>query len=148
MMYIVFFFKQKTAYEMRISDWSSDVCSSDLTLSAGSSEVITTPSVVYLAMSPGDAGMTVIQKRGADRRAPFYLGFAIPLGGIAVFADLAGACAGLLRRFLGRIRRRRRRRCLVAARREGEHAGSDRDCCKFLHGNLLFCRWADRKSVV
>src|SRR3546814_1486337 len=28
---LVFFFKQKTAYEMRISDWSSDVCSSDLT---------------------------------------------------------------------------------------------------------------------
>src|SRR3546814_4241173 len=30
----VFFFKQKTAYEMRISDWSSDVCSSDLPLFA------------------------------------------------------------------------------------------------------------------
>src|SRR3546814_17366524 len=29
---VVFFFKQKTAYEMRISDWSSDVCSSDLQL--------------------------------------------------------------------------------------------------------------------
>src|SRR3546814_8226643 len=29
-MIFVFFFKQKTAYEMRISDWSSDVCSSDL----------------------------------------------------------------------------------------------------------------------
>src|SRR3546814_4584109 len=28
--YCLFFFKQKTAYEMRISDWSSDVCSSDL----------------------------------------------------------------------------------------------------------------------
>src|SRR3546814_14302194 len=28
--YYFFFFKQKTAYEMRISDWSSDVCSSDL----------------------------------------------------------------------------------------------------------------------
>src|SRR3546814_3415258 len=28
-MCIVFFFKQKTAYEMRISDWSSDVCSSE-----------------------------------------------------------------------------------------------------------------------
>src|SRR3546814_9258731 len=28
--YFFFFFKQKTAYEMRISDWSSDVCSSDL----------------------------------------------------------------------------------------------------------------------
>src|SRR3546814_7620773 len=30
----LFFFKQKTAYEMRISDWSSDVCSSDLYLVA------------------------------------------------------------------------------------------------------------------
>src|SRR3546814_7041698 len=29
-LFYVFFFKQKTAYEMRISDWSSDVCSSDL----------------------------------------------------------------------------------------------------------------------
>src|SRR3546814_4683692 len=32
--HLIFFFKQKTAYEMRISDWSSDVCSSDL-LGAG-----------------------------------------------------------------------------------------------------------------
>src|SRR3546814_6881077 len=31
---VFFFFKQKTAYEMRISDWSSDVCSSDLRLAA------------------------------------------------------------------------------------------------------------------
>src|SRR3546814_10377301 len=31
----MFFFKQKTAYEMRISDWSSDVCSSDLIALAG-----------------------------------------------------------------------------------------------------------------
>src|SRR3546814_7999462 len=30
--HVLFFFKQKTAYEMRISDWSSDVCSSDLQL--------------------------------------------------------------------------------------------------------------------
>src|SRR3546814_4588414 len=39
-----FFFKQKTAYEMRISDWSSDVCSSDLRLCsadvAGNVEVV------------------------------------------------------------------------------------------------------------
>src|SRR3546814_9222996 len=33
-MLVVFFFKQKTAYDMRISDWSSDVCSSDLLRSA------------------------------------------------------------------------------------------------------------------
>src|SRR3546814_3609402 len=33
--FAVFFFKQKTAYEMRISDWSSDVCSSDLAEETG-----------------------------------------------------------------------------------------------------------------
>src|SRR3546814_3927054 len=32
---VFFFFKQKTAYEMRISDWSSDVCSSDLSIGGG-----------------------------------------------------------------------------------------------------------------
>src|SRR3546814_4019663 len=32
---VFFFFKQKTAYEMRISDWSSDVCSSDLARACG-----------------------------------------------------------------------------------------------------------------
>src|SRR3546814_1666549 len=32
MFFYFFFFKQKTAYEMRISDWSSDVCSSDLAI--------------------------------------------------------------------------------------------------------------------
>src|SRR3546814_10707372 len=34
-LYCLFFFKQKTAYEMRISDWSSDVCSSDLAATIG-----------------------------------------------------------------------------------------------------------------
>src|SRR3546814_3889971 len=36
----VFFFKQKTAYEMRISDWSSDVCSSDLAGAAAPQESV------------------------------------------------------------------------------------------------------------
>src|SRR3546814_8605139 len=35
-----FFFKQKTAYEMRISDWSSDVCSSDLPSILGASFLV------------------------------------------------------------------------------------------------------------
>src|SRR3546814_10269555 len=50
-----FFFKQKTAYEMRISDWSSDVCSSDL---------------------PVDCGPDDRPAGAADHRAPFgpYLG--------------------------------------------------------------------------
>src|SRR3546814_5283084 len=42
-----FFFKQKTAYEMRISDWSSDVCSSDL---ACPSTVIEPPSIGVSAL--------------------------------------------------------------------------------------------------
>src|SRR3546814_4890332 len=37
---LVFFFKQKTAYEMRISDWSSDVCSSDLVLDRSTTETL------------------------------------------------------------------------------------------------------------
>src|SRR3546814_10313719 len=42
---VFFFFKQKTAYEMRISDWSSDVCSSDLAASTRwpMHQVTTTP---------------------------------------------------------------------------------------------------------
>src|SRR3546814_5033279 len=38
-----FFFKQKTAYEMRISDWSSDVCSSDLYLQAARHDALVFP---------------------------------------------------------------------------------------------------------
>src|SRR3546814_4848278 len=41
-----FFFKQKTAYEMRISDWSSDVCSSDLAASK--------PALVLLGLGGSD----------------------------------------------------------------------------------------------
>src|SRR3546814_5108760 len=45
---LFFFFKQKTAYEMRISDWSSDVCSSDLVTARpdGSSDMV--PRVPHL----------------------------------------------------------------------------------------------------
>src|SRR3546814_5982814 len=57
-----FFFKQKTAYEMRISDWSSDVCSSDLTqsvigarsLSSRPDHVSMSPSGRYCVISGGD----------------------------------------------------------------------------------------------
>src|SRR3546814_9796932 len=40
MAFLFFFFKQKTAYEMRISDWSSDVCSSDLEHLAGAHRLV------------------------------------------------------------------------------------------------------------
>src|SRR3546814_9769696 len=48
-----FFFKQKTAYEMRISDWSSDVCSSDL---AGSRTAISSQSSAYPTACVGTHG--------------------------------------------------------------------------------------------
>src|SRR3546814_13904386 len=46
---LFFFFKQKTAYEMRISDWSSDVCSSDLQ-EAPHGGKITRPQVILFTM--------------------------------------------------------------------------------------------------
>src|SRR3546814_18954237 len=45
-MVCVFFFKQKTAYELRISDWSSDVCSSDLLAADLGERVVRTGIVV------------------------------------------------------------------------------------------------------
>src|SRR3546814_16943585 len=51
---LFFFFKQKTAYEMRISDWSSDVCSSDLGVPDGSVRV---PAARSLADAVAAAGV-------------------------------------------------------------------------------------------
>src|SRR3546814_18383816 len=59
-----FFFKQKTAYDMRISDWSSDVCSSDLVLAtavgklrralhaSGENRIVTVPRLGYRLDGP------------------------------------------------------------------------------------------------
>src|SRR3546814_2786058 len=51
--FVVFFFKQKTAYEMRISDWSSDVCSSDLWCGRGDRDRALDQRAVY---RPGKKG--------------------------------------------------------------------------------------------
>src|SRR3546814_7876028 len=58
--YFIFFFKQKTAYEMRISDWSSDVCSSDLMDAGAIIECrpaitpIRSASMMIIGISPAD----------------------------------------------------------------------------------------------
>src|SRR3546814_2652488 len=78
---LFFVFKQKTAYELRISDWSSDVCSSDLTSSSGRAE----------------------RRRGAgDRGRPRY-----PAGAAsaASFSTAASPCEESVLRALGRRRR-------------------------------------------
>src|SRR3546814_3512020 len=43
---VIVFFKQKTAYELRISDWSSDVCSSDLNRALTERPELARPSIV------------------------------------------------------------------------------------------------------
>src|SRR3546814_2055155 len=60
---LFFFFKQKTAYEMRISDWSSDVCSSDL------------------IVDQGDGPMPLPQAGGESHSTPLVLGIVSPLRG-------------------------------------------------------------------
>src|SRR3546814_4696160 len=59
-----FFFKQKTAYEMRISDWSSDVCSSDLVVDRG------LPGTLTEAAPQEAAGEQLVdrQAQSAERR--------------------------------------------------------------------------------
>src|SRR3546814_3091511 len=58
MFFFIFFFKQKTAYEMRISDWSSDVCSSDLALRICGAESATRVIVaVATSLSPSPSVM-------------------------------------------------------------------------------------------
>src|SRR3546814_993110 len=54
----VFFFKQKTAYEMRISDWSSDVCSSDLLATNGLSGRFHRPAAAPMPAPSADICLT------------------------------------------------------------------------------------------
>src|SRR3546814_9436829 len=65
---MVVFFKQKTAYEMRISDWSSDVCSSDLGRD-GAAELIAAVAAQGAEQVAGKAlGMQPQQHRHVRRR--------------------------------------------------------------------------------
>src|SRR3546814_2093588 len=74
-----FLFKQKTAYEMRISDWSSDVCSSDLPGSRGCVVVDPGPDLEPHLAALADAGpvdLVLVTHRHADHT-----------GGLARFRD-------------------------------------------------------------
>src|SRR3546814_1786077 len=75
MFLFLFFFKQKTAYEMRISDWSSDVCSSDLDvgfIQAPARIKVTPPEPAQpLLHLRGVALDPAIDRRMVDRNAAF-----------------------------------------------------------------------------
>src|SRR3546814_2050230 len=67
---LLFFFKQKTAYEMRISDWSSDVCSSDLIplLKAAFKENGTVTPASSSANADGAAALVLTRRSEAETR--------------------------------------------------------------------------------
>src|SRR3546814_15579131 len=72
-LYVVFF-KQKTAYEMRISDWSSDVCSSDLSLDESLNTL--SPSLSQSALddlqAAADPGKKIVEVVGNTTRQLSY----------------------------------------------------------------------------
>src|SRR3546814_1757483 len=94
-----FFFKQKTAYEMRISDWSSDVCSSDLQTCPSTGEIVDQALIVgqdlarpgeellALRREPGEAMASRHERyaeillKFADRRRQGRLGDMAGIGG-------------------------------------------------------------------
>src|SRR3546814_2633931 len=69
----VFFFKQKTTYEMRISDWSSDVCSSELGLGARlDPEIVGKRAEAIAGAVPRDDAIAGARQR-TDLAAPIFL---------------------------------------------------------------------------
>src|SRR3546814_8131055 len=66
-LFLFFFFKQKTAYELRISDWSSDVCSSDLDgLVATHQKRFDHANIEFLLAEGSLVGPRTVEARGAD----------------------------------------------------------------------------------
>src|SRR3546814_328862 len=92
-LYLFFFFKQKTAYEMRISDWSSDVCSSDLGRGAGGDDGSAGRSVRRLCPAqPLGRCRRHDPRAGLDHDERLLLDAAVPGGAIGV----RGGSAALL----------------------------------------------------
>src|SRR3546814_170 len=85
---IFFFFKQKTAYEMRISDWSSDVCSSDLLVPAPNG-------IVNSLAKPVDGRPEFISGNVADDDGQLIA------SSITDFGDISGNARHIIRPFLG-----------------------------------------------
>src|SRR3546814_3259300 len=82
-----FFFKQKTAYEMRISDWSSDVCSSDLVIDAQENDRVII----------GEGSMTAkLHRDGEAVRMPLAITLAVEnclISRLSIYLDEIGRAA-------------------------------------------------------
>src|SRR3546814_11192393 len=115
-----FFFKQKTAYEMRISDWSSDVCSSDLALERLGAPQAPTGAVLAFA-GPVDAGRATMTNAGWDTTAAELrerFGFQ-PVRLLKDYAALALGLAHLMEADRMRIGPARHAACGARARQSG-----------------------------
>src|SRR3546814_3561282 len=66
---VIFLFKQKTAYEMRISDWSSDVCSSDLWGTTSNVDQADINVSFRMGSVPAKAGCTLYRTSGTTTSA-------------------------------------------------------------------------------
>src|SRR3546814_15421290 len=99
----VFFFKQKTAYEMRISDWSSDVCSSDLGDGAFEHEIIDGDAAGVVARQrQRDCAAGTLAGTSDERNLPAqvervvanHVGFLLGCGGLCRSRSRTRACRG------------------------------------------------------
>src|SRR3546814_6829344 len=88
---VVFIFKQKTAYDMRISDWSSDVCASDLSRDQRLSGVEPVPMGVQISRAPD---VNRILDREQDRVGDFLRNVLVGPAGVERDGDRRDAEIG------------------------------------------------------
>src|SRR3546814_5502526 len=93
---VFFFFKQKTAYEMPISDWSSDVCSSDLACARGAIDAF--GGVDILVNNAGSAATPIDPKDAGHHDNPTW---------IAVYRQNTVSAVRLIHRLVPRSEERR-----------------------------------------
>src|SRR3546814_4699395 len=77
--HLFFFFKQKTAYELRIRDWSSDVCSSDLAMARGEGPARSTVALGCAGWGAGQLEYELTENSWLTVPADAELLFATPL---------------------------------------------------------------------
>src|SRR3546814_12909938 len=95
LVFYFFFFKQKTAYEMRISDWSSDVCSSDLTINGGILQIASDANLGNAAGGLTFGGGTLQTTANVETgRAVELTGSGTQLPGAGTTFGLTGAVSG------------------------------------------------------
>src|SRR3546814_16800827 len=123
---IVFFFKQKTAYEMRISDWSSDVCSSDL---------------AFVAQIVGHAVLAGAAAQGLDQIGNLQIGEDLGGGGAGDVEDLAANRQDRLRLAIARLLGRAAGRIALADEAIGARGTLGRPIGELSRAAQLWHRW-------